>query len=67
MTTSADLLRRAVEASGMSARRFATEVMIRDERTIRRWLAGEYMPDAPRQWLERWEADGFKPLRIPPR
>jgi hypothetical protein len=37
----ADLLRRAIEASGLSARRFAREVLIRDERTVRRWLAGD--------------------------
>lgn len=32
------LIRAAVEASGLSARRFAERVMARDERTIRRWL-----------------------------
>lgn len=62
-----ELLRRAIEASGLSARRFAFEVMTRDERTIRRWLAGDPMPDAPRQFLERWESDGFKPFRVPPK
>lgn len=39
--TDADSLRRAIEASGLSARRFAREVLIRDERTVRRWLAGD--------------------------
>ena len=39
--TDAELLRSAIEASGLSARRFAREVLIRDERTIRRWLAGD--------------------------
>lgn len=37
----ADLLAKAVEASGFSARRFAVEVLAVDERTVRRWLAGE--------------------------
>jgi len=37
----ADLLRRAIEASGLSARRFAREILLRDERTVRRWLAGD--------------------------
>lgn len=37
----AEILRRAIEASGLSARRFATEILLRDERTIRRWLAGD--------------------------
>jgi hypothetical protein len=37
----AELLERAIEASGLSARRFAREVLIRDERTIRRWLVAD--------------------------
>lgn len=36
-----DLLRAAIEASGLSARRFAVEVLLRDERTVRHWLAGD--------------------------
>lgn len=36
-----DLLRHVIECSGLSARAFAREVLIRDERTIRRWLAGD--------------------------
>jgi hypothetical protein len=39
--TDADLLRAAIERSGMSARAFAVRVLLRDERTVRRWLAGE--------------------------
>lgn len=35
------LLRHAIETSGLSARRFATERLIRDERTVRRWLSGK--------------------------
>jgi len=35
------LLRAAIAASGLSARRYATEVLTRDERTVRRWLAGK--------------------------
>ena len=31
------LLNRRIEESGLSARRFASEVLRRDERTIRRW------------------------------
>jgi hypothetical protein len=42
MTASAKkLLQDAIAASGLSDRRFATEVLIRDERTVRRWLSGE--------------------------
>lgn len=36
-----DLLRDCIALSGLSNRRFARYVLIRDERTIRRWLAGD--------------------------
>jgi hypothetical protein len=39
--TPADLLRKAIERSGLSARAFARDVLLRDERTVRRWLAGD--------------------------
>jgi hypothetical protein len=35
------LLRDAIAASGLSARQYAVTVLLRDERTIRRWLAME--------------------------
>lgn len=35
------LLRRAITRSGLSARKYAVEVLTRNERTIRRWLAGD--------------------------
>ncbi len=35
------LLRAAIARSGLSNRAFAEQVMIRDERTIRRWLSGK--------------------------
>jgi hypothetical protein len=41
----------AVEASGLSARRFAERVTWRDERTIRRWSAGEPIPQTARARL----------------
>jgi hypothetical protein len=44
MPNNRDLLRRVIEVSGLSARRFATLIAWRDERTIRRWLAGEPVP-----------------------
>ncbi|MGE3703652.1 MAG: hypothetical protein AB7I13_00160 [Vicinamibacterales bacterium] len=37
----AALLRQRIEESGLSARRFAIDVMRRDERTIRRWANGQ--------------------------
>lgn len=41
MPSNPDLLRAAIEASGLSARRFAVEVLGVDERTVRRWIAGD--------------------------
>lgn len=41
MPSNPDLLRAAIEASGLSARRFAVDVLAVDERTVRRWLAGD--------------------------
>lgn len=41
MSQESDLLAKAIKASGLSQRRFAVEVLIRDERTVRRWLAGD--------------------------
>lgn len=52
----AELLRAVIALSGLSARRFAAEVMARDERTIRRWLAAEMMPETVAAWLMRVES-----------
>lgn len=41
MSDDIELLKRAIAKSGLSARRFAVEVLTRDERTIRRWLDGD--------------------------
>jgi hypothetical protein len=55
--TDPQLIRAAIEASGLSARRFATRIICRDERTVRRWLDGEVeIPAVAREWLERWLA-----------
>lgn len=49
----ADLLRSAIERSGFSARAFATDVLLRDERTVRRWLAGDSpIPEPVTAFLE---------------
>jgi DNA-binding transcriptional regulator YiaG len=42
-----DLLVAAIDASGLSARRFAMELLTVDERTVRRWLAGDRELAAP--------------------
>jgi hypothetical protein len=36
-----DLIRLAIRHSGLSDRRFAADILLRDERTIRRYLAGD--------------------------
>jgi DNA-binding transcriptional regulator YiaG len=38
--TDAELVQAAIAASGLSARRFASEFGV-NERTVRRWLSGE--------------------------
>jgi hypothetical protein len=40
-------------ASGLSAAEFARTVVGRDERTVRRWLAGEPIPESVAAWLSR--------------
>jgi hypothetical protein len=52
--TDSELLRAAILKSGLTVNRFAAEIMSRDERTIRRWLAGQPIPQAAKQWLERY-------------
>ena len=59
------LLRAAIARSGLSARQFATTVLLRDERTCRRWLAGDSPIPAPvLRWLRhRWpDDDGWTAL-----
>lgn len=55
MTDARDLLERAVEKSGLSLRSFAETVMVRDERTVRRWRAGDVpIPDVAIRKLEQY-------------
>jgi hypothetical protein len=56
MSDDSELLSAAIEASGLSARRFATAIISRDERTVRRWIAGGTMPPVVREWLGHWNA-----------
>lgn len=47
-------LRAAIDRSGLSVRRYATTVLMRDERTVRRWIAGEQpIPRAVVEYLSR--------------
>lgn len=52
LLTDVRLLKRAIALSGLSDRAFATNVMSRDERTIRYWKSGEVgIPPRARAWL----------------
>ena len=51
-----DRLRRLIEGSGMSQQAFARDVVSRDPRTVRRWLAGEVIPPVAVDFLERIES-----------
>ena len=49
-----ELLRTAIERSGLSARQYAVTVLLRDERTVRRWLAGDSpIPQPVVEFLEK--------------
>lgn len=47
------LVRMAIRRSGLPARRWAEQVMVRDERTVRRWISGDV--DVPDVVLRRIE------------
>jgi hypothetical protein len=55
------LLSHAIELSGLSVTRFAVEVLIRDDRTVRRWLAAETdIPPVVRDFLISYVHDRTK-------
>lgn len=65
--TDIELLERAIAKSGLSARRFAVEVLTRDERTIRRWLAGDRpIPQVVRKKLLELLGEPPDPEQAPP-
>ena len=52
------LLREAVQRAGLSYEDFARRVLLRQSRTLRRWLSGESPVPAPVvQWLEAGAPD----------
>lgn len=60
----AKLLKQAIQHSGISNRKFATCVLVVDESTVRRWLAGAPMPAVTLDFLERYvSACGAGPWR----
>ncbi len=47
-------LRAAITESGLSTRKFAAQVLVRHERTVRRWLAGDsQIPQSVLVWLAK--------------
>lgn len=58
------LLEQRISQSGLSARQFAMTVLIREERTLRRWIAGESpIPAKVLEFLtEPWEVPWPKDL-----
>lgn len=51
--TDTELLEEAIQRSGLSARKYAELVLVRDERTVRRWLKGTSpIPKAVREMLQ---------------
>ncbi len=52
-TEEVELLRRRLLESGLSSSRFAIERLIRQPRTVRRWLSGESpIPAVVLEWLQ---------------
>ena len=49
-----NLLLRHVHKSGMTQREFANNVLLRNERTLRRWLSGESpIPKLMHSWIKK--------------
>ena len=48
----ADRLRALIAASGLSTVKYAEQVMARNPRTLRRWLAGGTIPDVVVRWID---------------
>jgi hypothetical protein len=56
--TAHEALRRRIDASGMSADRFAEVVLLRNRRTVNRWLGGGKIPAEVERFL-LGSHDGF--------
>jgi hypothetical protein len=53
-----ELISKAIEKSGLSVRGFARQVLVREPRTVWRWLAGENaLPAAVREKCETLVAE----------
>lgn len=56
-----ELLRAAIDHSGLSNSAYARQVLVRDPRQLRRWLAGQPIPEAVGRFLEREAASMTSP------
>lgn len=57
-----DLLKQRIEESGLSSTAFAEDVLLRDSRTIRRWLSGDSpIPAQVMDWLIDCEPHPWPP------
>lgn len=55
-------LKAAIDRSGLSNSAYARQVLVRDPRQLRRWLAGDSpIPDAVRDYLERSDSSRLQP------
>jgi hypothetical protein len=52
--TDQELVRAAILKSGLSIRQFSKRIIGREDRTTRRWLAGQPVPKAARAFLEAY-------------
>lgn len=60
-------LRELEAQGGMNATALAMIVLGRDPRTVRRWMAGEVIPESARRWIssiKRVERDDFHRVHI---
>ena len=65
MTQDQALLKRAIKASGLSARQFARYVVLRHERTVRRWQDGStFIPGMVREKLQHYLANDPEPVAL---
>jgi hypothetical protein len=63
--TDHELLELALERSGLSARRFARELMLRDEKTLRAWRLGGRIPAVVKPRLKQLARRRRRPWATP--
>ena len=61
-TEEIELLEQRIEESGLKTGPFARDVLIREPRTVRRWLAGDSpIPNRVKEWLQDPQAAPWPP------